>query len=98
MTTTTSSGLAALQAWFASALADRLPAHIARLDWRPDQLAEFQRSSLRALLRHAVEQSPFHAARLAAAGLTRADIDKFRAVRPGAAAGHDQDPDDGGLR
>jgi phenylacetate-CoA ligase len=77
MTTTTSSGLAALQAWSASALADRLPAHIARLDWRPDQLAEFQRSSLRALLRRAVEQSPFHAARLAAAGLTRSEIDSF---------------------
>ena len=53
MITTTSSGLAALRAWSASALADRLPAHIARLDWRPDQLAEFQRSSLRALLRPA---------------------------------------------
>jgi phenylacetate-coenzyme A ligase PaaK-like adenylate-forming protein len=77
MTTTTRSGLAALRAWFTSALADRLPAHIARLDWRPDQLAELQRSSLRALLRHAVEHSPFHAARLAAAGLTRADIDSF---------------------
>jgi hypothetical protein len=69
-TTNTSSGLAALRAWFAPALADRLAAHIARLDWRPDQLAEFQRSSLRALL----------------------------AVRSGAPAGHDQDPDDGGLR
>jgi phenylacetate-CoA ligase len=74
---TTSSGLAALQAWSAAALADRLPAHIARLDWRPDQLAEFQRSSLRAVLRHAAGHSPFHAARLAAAGLTRADIDSF---------------------
>ena len=41
-TTNTSSGLAALRAWFASALADRLAAHIARLDWRPDQLAEFR--------------------------------------------------------
>ena len=50
MTTTTSSSLAALRAWAALALADRLPAHIARLGWRPDQLAEFQRSSLRALL------------------------------------------------
>jgi phenylacetate-CoA ligase len=77
MTTTTSSDLPALQAWFASALTDRLPAHIARLDWRPDQLAEFQRSSLRALLRHAAGHSPFHAARLAGAGLTRADIDNF---------------------
>ena len=76
-TTNTGSGLAALRAWFAPALADRLAAHIARLDWRPDQLAEFQRSSLRALLRHAAGHSPFHAARLAAAGLTRADIDTF---------------------
>ena len=70
-TTNTSSGLAALRAWFAPALADCLAAHVARLDWRPDQLAEFQRSSLRALLRHAAGHSPFHAARLAAAGLTR---------------------------
>jgi phenylacetate-coenzyme A ligase PaaK-like adenylate-forming protein len=54
-----------------------LPAHIARLDWHPDQLAEFQRASLRALLRHAVEHSPFHAARLAAAGLTPGDIETF---------------------
>ncbi len=77
MTTTTSSDLAALRARIASALGDRLPAHIARLDWRPDQLGEFQRTSLRALLHHAVAHSPFHAARLAAAGLARADIDTF---------------------
>ena len=77
MTTTTSSDLAALRARTASALGDRLPAHIARLDWGPDQLAEFQRASLRALLHHAAEDSPFHAARLAAAGLTHADIDRF---------------------
>ena len=67
MITTTSSDLAALRARIASALGDRLPAHIARLDWRPDQLAEFQRTSLRALLHHAAENSPFHAAQLAAA-------------------------------
>ena len=77
MTTTTSSDLAALRARIASALGDRLPAHIARLDWRPDQLTEFQRTSLQALLHHAAENSPFHAARLAAAGLTRTDIEKF---------------------
>ena len=41
MTTTTGSDLAVLRARTASALADRLPAHIARLDWRLDQLAEF---------------------------------------------------------
>jgi phenylacetate-CoA ligase len=78
MITNTSSDLAALRARTASALGDRLPAHIARLDWRPDQLGEFQRRSLRALLHHAVEHSPFHAARLAAAGLARADIDTFK--------------------
>ena len=77
MITATSSDLAALRARTASGLGDRLPAHIARLDWRPDQLGEFQRTSLRALLHHAVEHSPFHAARLAAAGLARADIDTF---------------------
>ena len=77
MTTTTSFDLAALRARIAPLLADRLPAHIARLDWRADQLAEFQRTSLRALLHHAAEHSPFHAARLAAAGLTRTDIEKF---------------------
>jgi phenylacetate-CoA ligase len=77
MTTTTSSDLAALRARMAPALADRLPAHIARLDWRPDQLAGFQRTSLRALLYRAVEHSPFHAGRLAGAGLTRAHIDRF---------------------
>jgi phenylacetate-CoA ligase len=77
MTTTTSSDLAALRTRTALALADRLPAHIARLDWRPNQLGEFQRASLRALLHHAVEHSPFHAARLAATGLARTDIDTF---------------------
>ena len=77
MTTTTSSDLAALQARTAQAVGDRLPAHIARLNWRPHQLGEFQRASLRALLRHAAEHSPFHAARLAATGLARADIDMF---------------------
>jgi phenylacetate-CoA ligase len=76
MITTTSPDLATIRARVSS-LSDRLPAHIARLDWRPDQLAEFQLASLRALLHHALEHSPFHAARLAAAGLTRADIDTF---------------------
>jgi phenylacetate-CoA ligase len=77
MTMTATSDLAALQARTAQLLTDRLPAHMARLDWHPDQLAKFQRTSLRALLHHAVEHSPFHQARLAAAGLSRADIDRF---------------------
>jgi phenylacetate-CoA ligase len=77
MTTTTGSDLAVLRARTAQLLIDRLPAHIARLDWHPDQLAEFQRTSLRALLHHAAGHSPFHAARLAAAGLTHAGIDTF---------------------
>jgi phenylacetate-coenzyme A ligase PaaK-like adenylate-forming protein len=77
MTMTATSDLAELRARTAQLLTDRLPAHIARLDWHPDQLAQFQRTSLRALLHHAFEHSPFHAARLAAGGLSRADIDRF---------------------
>jgi phenylacetate-coenzyme A ligase PaaK-like adenylate-forming protein len=77
MTTTVSPDLLAIRARTGPALSKRLPAHIARLDWRPDQLAGFQRSSLQALLHHALERSPFHAARLAAAGLTTGDIDAF---------------------
>jgi phenylacetate-CoA ligase len=77
MTMTATSDLAALRARTAQLLTDRLPAHIARLDWHPDQLAEFQRTSLRALLHHAVQRSPFHEARLTSVGLTRADIDRF---------------------
>jgi phenylacetate-CoA ligase len=77
MNTTTSSDLPALRARIAPVLEDRLPAHIARLDRRPDQLAQVQRTSLRAMLHHALAHSPFHAARMATAGLTSADIDTF---------------------
>lgn len=55
MTTTTSSGLAAIRARLMPALSDRLPAHIARLDWRPEELAESQCTSLRSLLHRAAD-------------------------------------------
>jgi phenylacetate-coenzyme A ligase PaaK-like adenylate-forming protein len=42
----------------------RLPDHIARLGWSPEQIAARQRDGLRRLLAHAREHSPFHARRL----------------------------------
>jgi phenylacetate-CoA ligase len=41
-----------------------LPEHLERLTWSADQLARHQRDRLRALLRVATDQSPFHAERL----------------------------------
>lgn len=41
------------------------PGHVQRLSWSRDRIATLQRNRLRALLRHAIERSPFHARRLA---------------------------------
>ena len=41
-----------------------MPVHLERLQWPADRLAIHQRDTLRALLRHAIERSPFHARRL----------------------------------
>ncbi|MPY94095.1 MAG: hypothetical protein GEV08_13835 [Acidimicrobiia bacterium] len=42
-----------------------LPQHVERLTWSRPQVAEHQRSALRALLARALEESPLHARRLA---------------------------------
>jgi len=65
MTTTTGAGLDLLRARMAAAIGGRMPGHIERLGWAADQLAELQRTRLRALLARAIGRSPFHAARLA---------------------------------
>jgi phenylacetate-coenzyme A ligase PaaK-like adenylate-forming protein len=44
---------------------DALPDHIERLSWPAGRIATHQRDALRALLRTAIERSPFHARRLA---------------------------------
>jgi phenylacetate-coenzyme A ligase PaaK-like adenylate-forming protein len=53
-----------VRARFSSQLAARIPEHLERLRWSAPRLAEHQRDGVRALLRHALEHSPFHARRL----------------------------------
>jgi phenylacetate-CoA ligase len=62
----------ALSRRVSSVLAERLPEHLARLDWDAGRLAAHQRDRLRTLLAHAVEHSPFHARRLKGV-----DVDRF---------------------
>lgn len=49
-------------------LFERMPAHVERLGWPADRLAEWQRAQLRSLLTHAIEHSPWHRERLAGIG------------------------------
>ena len=65
MTTTTGTGLEALQARFSAALAGHMERHIGRPQWDAGRLAAHQRGQLRALLACAIERSSFHARRLA---------------------------------
>ncbi len=65
MTTTTGTGLEALQARFSAALGEHLQRHLERPQWDAGRLAAHQRGQLRALLACAIERSPFHARRLA---------------------------------
>ncbi|HSJ97047.1 MAG TPA: hypothetical protein VLC53_08240 [Myxococcota bacterium] len=51
-----------------------LPAHLERLAWDRPRIAAFQRDRLRALLRHAQAQSPFHARRLAGVDPERVEL------------------------
>ena len=53
-----------VRARFSAQLAARIPEHLERLRWSAPRLADHQRDSVRALLRHALEHSPFHARRL----------------------------------
>jgi len=65
MTTTTGAGPGLLRARMAAAIGGRMARHVERLGWGADQLADLQRTRLRALLARAIDRSPFHAARLA---------------------------------
>ena len=65
MTTTTGAGLDLLRARMAAAIGGRMARHVERFGWGADQLADLQRTRLRALLARAIDRSPFHAARLA---------------------------------
>lgn len=56
------------------AFVDVLPAHFQRLGWSVDQVRSHQTFAVRELLRTAIEHSPFHAHRIAAAV---GDVDSF---------------------
>ena len=56
--------LETVRARFGAQLAARIPEHLERLRWSAPRLADHQRDRVRALLRHALEHSPFHARRL----------------------------------
>ena len=74
MTTTTRADLDLLRARMATAIGGRMAGHIERLGWSPGQLAGLQRARLRALLAHAIDRSPFHAARLAGIDAARFEL------------------------
>jgi len=65
MTTASVAHLEALRARAGAALGRCLGQQIERLGWDADQVREYQRQQLRALLAHAAERSPFHSRRLA---------------------------------
>ena len=72
MATSATGRVDVLRARMSAALGARLPGHVERLRWDADRLAAHQRQGLRALLRRALEHSPFHARRLG-----RIDPDRF---------------------
>jgi phenylacetate-CoA ligase len=74
MTTATRPGLDLLRARMGGAIGGRMAGHIERLGWSADQLAELQRTRLRALLARAIDRSPFHAARLAGIDSSRFEL------------------------
>jgi phenylacetate-CoA ligase len=52
-----------------------MPAHFSRLGWRADQLRDWQRDRLRALLAASASRSAFHRRRLAGVDATRFELD-----------------------
>src|SRR5262245_66085387 len=60
-----------------AAVAQRLPAHLARLSWSKDQIRNERQRALREMLAFAQAKSPWHAKRLGgvdAASFTEADL------------------------
>jgi phenylacetate-coenzyme A ligase PaaK-like adenylate-forming protein len=58
-----------LRAGIAAGLEREIPAHVQRMGWSADRIAEHRRQRLRALLHRAITRSPFHASRLTRAGV-----------------------------
>src|SRR5262249_41294531 len=64
-TTTARTGFEALRASVQAELLAQIPEQIGRLRWSREQIEATQRDGLRALLAHAIENSPFYRERLA---------------------------------
>lgn len=75
MTIDAFSGFAALRARVQEEMVRRTPDHVARLGWDAARIAERQRDGLRALLRHVLASSPFHARRLAEVDAERFEVE-----------------------
>ena len=60
----------------------RLPEHVERLGWSAERIAGHQRDGLRALLRVAVEASPFHARRLDGVDPATFELDDLAGLPP----------------
>jgi phenylacetate-coenzyme A ligase PaaK-like adenylate-forming protein len=73
-TTTMRTGFDQLRAKVQADLLARMPDHLERLRWSRQQIEASQREGLRALVRHAVENSPFHRRRLGHLDPNRLDL------------------------
>jgi len=73
-TTTAGTGFETLRASVQAELIARVPEQIGRLRWSRDQIEAAQREELRALLAHAIENSPFHRQRLAGTDLSHFEL------------------------
>jgi phenylacetate-coenzyme A ligase PaaK-like adenylate-forming protein len=73
-TTIVTTGFDQLRAWAQAELVARAPEHIERLRWSHQQIEAAQREGLRALLAHAIENSPLHRHRLGRFDPSRFDL------------------------
>ena len=71
-----------LRAAHLHAIRASLEDHVARLEWSREQIERYRNERLRALLTHARERSPFHAARMTDIDPTTATIDDLARVPP----------------
>jgi phenylacetate-CoA ligase len=77
MTSGTTTSIEALRERVATELTDRLDDHIERIGWDDERIARHQRERLGALLAYALENSPFHARRLAGFDPERVELSEL---------------------
>ncbi len=80
MAATTTTEVETVRARVRAELAMRMPEHLERLRWNADRLAAHQREKMRALLRHALRHSAFHARRLAGIDADRFELDDLTSL------------------